>query len=387
MRITKIAKFARWIMVIIFVGCGKGEEETKSPPKVTIDPAAIEKISPVMVDDLYRSVGTVKSRTTTQLSSKVMGYVQEVKVKEGDTVKEGDLLVDLKSSELESRLEGARNSIAEIERNLSEAEAAKEEAQAHLALAEVTYQRFKELLDKQSVSTQEFDEVNAKYKVAKATVMRAEETIGSLEARKKQAQSTMEEAETYYGYTKVKAPFSGIITHKNVDEGDLAVPGNTLLVMEDNQHYQLEAIADESKVEKITIGQEIEVSLDALGEEGIMGKVVEIIPRIDPATRTFQVKIDLPLSLGIKSGMYGKAFFPIGKSSLLLVPKTALVECGQLSTLFVVNEKNQVERRLVKVGKPYEDRVEILTGLDPGESVIIRDLCKIKEGCLVEKTP
>ena len=117
------------------------------------------------------------------------------------------------------------------------------------------------------------------------------------------------------------------------------------------------------------------------------GKVAEVIPRIDPATRTFQVKIDLPPLSGITSGMYGKAFFPMGKTSLLLVPQSAVIECGQLSGLLMVNEKSQVERRLVKVGKIYGDRIEILSGLNQGESVVVRDLDRLKEGCFVEKEP
>jgi len=117
------------------------------------------------------------------------------------------------------------------------------------------------------------------------------------------------------------------------------------------------------------------------------GRVAEIVPHIDPGSRTFKVMIDLPQVSGIKSGMYGKAYFPIGKTSLLLVPKTALAECGQLSSLYIVDEEGVVERRLIKAGKEYDDKIEILSGLDPGESVVVRDLVNVTEGCLVGKRP
>ena len=373
------------IIAALFAGCGKEEETVKGPPTVTVDSTTVEKIVPVLVDDLYRSVGTVVSKTTSRVAGKVMGYVAAVHVKEGDEVKQGDLLIVLRSQELKSRLEAASNAISEIERTLSGAEASKEEATAQLALAEITYQRFKDLMERQSVSLQEFDEVKAQYEVAKARVKRAEEAIGSLRAKKKQVQSALEEAKTYYGYTQITAPFPGLITQKNIYEGDLAMPGNTLLVLEDNQHYQLEALVDESKIEKIKTGQEVVITFDALGQEKIAGNVTEIIPRVDPATRSFKVKIDLPQVSGIKSGMYGKAYFSIGKASLLLVPKTALAECGQLSSLYVVDQKDTVKRRLVKTGKDYNDTVEILSGLEPGESVVVRDLVNVTEGCLVEK--
>lgn len=387
MRITRIINFTLWMMVLLFIGCGKESDKTKNQSEVTLDPAHVEKVTPLIVDNLYRSVGTVKSKNVAQISPKVIGYVQEVKVREGDKVKKNDLLVVLKSKELKSRLEGAKNSLSEAKRNLSEAEAANEEAQAQFHLAEITYQRFKDLMDRQSVSRQEFDQAKANYEMAKARLRRAEETIGSLHAKKKQVESSLEEARAFFGYTRVKAPFSGIITQKIVYEGDLAIPGNPLLVLEDNQNYQIEAIVDESNVGKITNGEEVDVVLDALGETKIKGKVSEIIPRIDPASRTFPVKIDLPLQSTIKSGMYGKVYFPIGKRAKILVPKEALIECGELSSIFTINHAGRVERRLVKEGKEYNSKVEILSGLDPGESIVVREVFKFKEGCRVGKKP
>ncbi|PIP05470.1 MAG: hypothetical protein CO012_03410 [Syntrophobacterales bacterium CG_4_8_14_3_um_filter_49_14] len=375
------------IIICLFVSCGKEEEGTKPPDKIAVDPANIEKVSPVMADDFYRSVGTVRSEKTAQIASKTMGYVLAVNVREGDKVKKGDLLLSLQSRELEFRLEAALNSILEIERGLAEAEAAKEEEKANLGLAEVTYQRFKGLMERKSISRQEFDEVKAKYEVAEARLRRAEEKIGSLKAKKSQIESSAEEAGTYLGYTRIKAPFSGTIIQKNVHEGDLTIPGNVLFVLEDHRNYRLEASADEAKTGKIKPGEEVGVTLDALGEEKIRGKVAEIVPQIDPATRTFQVKIALPFIPGIKSGMYGKAYFPAGKSFLLLVPRTALAECGQLSSLYIINRKGLAERRLVKTGKDYDDRVEVVSGLDPGESVVVRDLFKIREGCPVRQRP
>ena len=367
------------------LSCEKGEEKPVDQTGYFVDPDQVQKITLVMVDDLYQSIGTVKSKNTARLSSKIMGYVLEVKVKEGDRVNEGDLLIVLQSKEIESRLEAAKNALLEVERNLSEAEAAEEEAKAQLKLAGITFQRFKDLRERESVSQQEFDQVNANHEVAKARKKRSEETRASLYARKKQVVAALEEAKTFYSYTQLKAPFSGLVTQKMVAEGDLASPGSPLLVLEDNRHYQLEAIVDESKSGTIKTGQEIEVRVDASGEGKLRGKVSEVIPQIDPNSRTFLVKIDVPLLPTIKSGMFGKAYFPVGKKPMILVPKESLIECGQLSSIFVVNQEGRVERRLVKDGKHYDGKIEILSGLDPGESIVVRDVFKVKEGCLVAK--
>jgi RND family efflux transporter MFP subunit len=376
------------ILIISFsCGCGAGNDKQNNQSDVMVDPAQVEKINPLIVDDLYRSVATVKSKNTAQISSKVMGYVLAVNVKEGDTVNEGDVLVVLQSKELESRLEGARNALSEIESNISEAEAAKAEAHAQLNLAEITFLRFKDLRERESVSQQEFDQANAGYEVAKARKSRSEQTLGSFYAKKKQVAASLDEAKTFYDYTHLKAPFGGLISQKMVDEGSLASPGTPLVVLEDNTHYQLEAVVDESKSGTIKIGQEIDVNVDALGEKKIKGKVAEVIPHIDSVSRTFQVKIDLPVLPQITSGMFGKAYFPMGKRTMMLVPKGALLECGELSSLLVVNQNGRVERRLVKEGKEYQGKVEILSGLNFGESIVARDVFKVKEGCLVGKKP
>jgi len=376
------------ILIIGFsFGCGTRDDKQNHQPGVMVDPAQIEKINPIIVDDLYRSVATVKSKNTAQISSKVMGYVLEVNVKEGDRVNEGDILVVLQSKELESRLEGAKNALSEIESNISEAEAAKAEAQAQLNLAEITFLRFKDLRERESVSQQEFDQVNATYEVAQARKRRSEQTLASFYAKKKQVAASLDEAKTFYDYTHLKAPFAGLISRKMVDEGSLASPGTPLVVLEDNNHYQLEAVVDESKSGTIKTGQDIDVRVDALGEEKIKGRVAEVIPHIDNVTRTFQVKIDLPLLPQITSGMFGKAYFPMGKRTMMLVPKGALLESGELASLLVVNQKGRVERRLVKEGKEYQGKVEILSGLNPGESIVARDVFKVKDGSLVGKKP
>ena len=380
-----------WVTIFLVCcitgGCG---DEPGSPGEkvgVMVDPATVEVIEPVEIDELYRGVGTVAAKTTARISSKVMGTVVEVSVREGDIVEAGALLVVLSSNELVSRAKAARNAVIQVERNLAEAEANRQEAVAQLALARSTFERFEELRKRESVSLQEFDEVKAQYDVARAKVLRAEEAIGSLQAAKKQAESALEEAETFFQYTKITAPFAGMITGKNVDEGDLAQPGTLLLVLEDKSLYQLEVSVDESKLSHIFVGQEVTISLDALGGEKFIGRVSEVVPRIESATRKFLVKVDLPAMQDIRSGMYGKASFPVGRMQTLLIPQPALAECGQLSTIYVVNTDGRVERRLVKTGKEYGDRIEVLTGLDAGESVVVRDVHKLTEGCLVGRRP
>jgi RND family efflux transporter MFP subunit len=377
--------FLCMVVTLVFCGCETQDKHTPDTRDVVKVPLEnIEKVSSVWVDNVHTSIGTVMSKTTARISSKVTGYIFHVNVKEGDEVKAGDLLLVLESKELESRKDVAANVILEARKKIAEAEAEKDEAASTYKLAEITLMRTQDLVKKQSVSIQKYDEAKADYDRAKAKFKKAQEALGAMEARRKQATYNMKDAESVFQYTEIKAPFHGIVTRKNIHEGDLAVPGNILLVIDDNQNYQFKAVIEESKLLKIKSGQKIMVKLDALSNKKIPCRVSEIIPRIDPVTRTFEIKIDLPELSGIMSGMYGKAYFSVGRHSLLLVPKTALVQCGQLSSIYIVSRAGVVERRLVKTGKTYDDNIEILSGLDPGESVIVRELFKVTDGCLVE---
>ncbi|MCX8012317.1 MAG: efflux RND transporter periplasmic adaptor subunit [Desulfobacterota bacterium] len=247
----RVFVMAFFLVSLIISGCDRNEQGTSGQASYLVDPAQLEKVIPVIADELYRGVGTVKSKNTAQLSSKIMGYVSEIKVKEGDSVNTGDLLIVIKSKEIESRYEAAQNALLEIERNLLEAEAAETEAEAQFQLADITFKRFEELNQRGSVSLQEFDQVKANYEMAKARKKRTEAAYASLAARKKQMVANLEEAKTFYSYTQIRAPFTGLISRKMVAEGDLASPGTPLLIIEDNHHYQLEVFVNESQAGKI----------------------------------------------------------------------------------------------------------------------------------------
>lgn len=385
-------KLMRGVLAIVAVvgvllGCGGGEEKGSARVRPRIDPAHVKKISTVSVDDVCRSVGTVVPRTSSRIGSRVPGYVEKVTVREGDVVRTGQVLVVLRSDELRARVEGAEAVEKEARNALAEAQAALDEAQAQKALAERTYLRYCQLMERESVSQQEFDEALARYEESKARLRGAEEALNRTEARVEQAGSSLREARSYYEYTRIRAPGDGIVTEKAVNEGDLVAPGGILLVVEGRDLYRLECAVDESLTSRISVGDAVEVRLSWQKEKPLTGTVSEIVPRVDPLTRTFLVRVDLPSVEGIRSGMYGAAFFRRGAREVILVPKTALHECGQLSILFVVKAQEAVERRLVKTGKEREDGVEVLSGIEPGESIVTEGVDLLAAGCAKERRP
>jgi RND family efflux transporter MFP subunit len=175
-----------------------------------------------------------------------------------------------------------------------------------------------------------------------------------------------------------------VVLERKVEMGTLAVPGVPLLVIEDSRAYRLEAHVPESQMGDITLGMNVTVSVEALGKPELVGTVAEIVPTADPASRTFVVKLELPPVAGLRSGMYGKVRFPKGERLALLLPRSALVEPGQLQSVYVVEEGKVARLRLVKTGKIYDDRVEILSGLKAGDMIIVDGMDRLVDGAAVE---
>ena len=170
-------------------------------------------------------------------------------------------------------------------------------------------------------------------------------------------------------YAKLAAPFSGVVITRTVEPGNLATPGAPLLTIEQDGLYRLEASVDESKLASVRVGQAVEVAIDAL-TANLNARVSEIVPSVDAASRTYIVKVDLPATPQLRTGMFGRAIFPLGVQKVVAVPLAALAERGQLQSVFVV-EDGVAHTRLVTTGRRAGDAVEVLSGLNAGEKVVL----------------
>jgi RND family efflux transporter MFP subunit len=172
-------------------------------------------------------------------------------------------------------------------------------------------------------------------------------------------------------YARLAAPFSGVVTTKTVEPGNLATPGAPLLTIEQDGLYRLEASVDESKLASVRVGQAVEVMIDGAIENRrkLNARVSEIVPSVDPASRTYIVKLDLPATPQLRTGMFGRVIFPLGTQKVVAVPLTTLMERGQLQSVFVV-EDGVAHIRLVTTGRRTKDGAEILSGLNAGEKVV-----------------
>ncbi len=399
----------KWIFICIMAlavpitSCGKKQEAVIEQP-APVQGVKVETVGLSPVQEDYEAVGTVRSKTTSVLSSKTVGNIMAVHVREGDRVQKGQLLIEIDDRDTRAQLQKAQAGLREvqdaqeeIEQNIRAAESAREAAEAGRTLAAATFKRYSNLLEEKSASQQEFDEVQAKLKVAEAEVERAGRMLQALVSKKNQLNAKMEQAkadianaQVYVGYSRIQAPISGIVTSKQAEVGLLAAPGVPLLTIEDDTRYRLEVSVEDSMLNKIRVGTPVRVSIDALGPQEFPSRVTEIVPASDPGSRSSTVKIDLDakgMSSGhpvLRSGLFGKARFPVGEKQLLKVPRRAIFERGQLTGVFIVDSANTIRLRLIKTGKPYGDQLEVLSGLNDGDRVVVEGMERVKEGDRVQ---
>jgi RND family efflux transporter MFP subunit len=306
--------------------------------------------------DWLEAVGTVRAAQTSQVASQIMGNIAQIHAREGDRVQSGQVLAVIDDSQRRSAVEQATAALTAAEKEVSTAD-------SDYSLAEATLKRYQQLYEKKSVSPQEFDEIKARYQSAQARRDMAR-------AGQAQAAAALTQARTSLGYAQIRAPFAGLVTEKKADTGTLASPGMLLFTVEDTRSYRLEATVDESDIRILRVRQTVPVSIDALGDAEFSGKVAQIVPAADSASRSFLVKIELPSDARLRSGLFGRARFPRGERSSLSIPRAAVVERGQLQGVYVIDANQIAGLRYITLGQTAGDQVEVLSGLQEGEKLV-----------------
>ncbi len=291
------------------------------------------------------AVGTVRSRRQSDVAARVMAQVKEIRAAAGDAVAEGAVLMVLDDRDFAARK-------AQAEANLAARRRQRDEAGREL-------ERTRKLVAQDAATTQELDILTFRFAAAEAAALAAEKAL--------------EEAVVQADHAVVRAPFDGIVLEKRVDPGDLAAPGVPLLTLYDPKGLRLEAAVEERLAGAVKVGDTPKVRLDALGVE-LDGRVSEVVPAVDPATRTGVVKIDLPATPGLQPGMFGRARILRGRRAAVAVPGDALVRRGQLELVFWLPKGGDAARMaIVRAGGllPDGERVEILSGLEAGRRIIV----------------
>ncbi len=367
----------------LLASCGSKAPAPKPISEATPVRVAAIKAGAVSWPDSFEATGTVRARTSTTISTRVIGYVRQVYVNAGDRVHSGQTLVTIDSRELDAGQKQAQAALSEAGSGEPEAEAAVASARAQLELAQTTLRRMKDLLDKRSVSQQEYDQAAARSKVAESGLAIAQARQKQLAEKIRQAEQGLAQASVMKGYAELQAPFAGLGTERRVEAGVLATPGMPLLEIEKAGPYRLEAAVEESRLNAVKPGAAVRVHLEAIST-ALDGRVGEIVPAVDPASRAFTVKIDLPGHSALRSGLFGRAEFRAGERTVLSIPRTAIRTQGQVQ-LVLVADGGYARSRMVTTGSTREGNIEILSGLQSAEMVIAQP-GNVVDGARIEVT-
>lgn len=350
----KIYTILLFSAVLSFTACNDSSEEKKvdnSPAvAVTVSSVAAENNSPFLT-----ASGKIEAANSATLSTRMMGFVDKVHVNVGDKVSKGQLLVSINNADLSAKQAQTTAGITE--------------AQAAFNNAEKDYQRFQNLFADKSASQKELDDQRARYEMAKA--------------RLEGAKQMKNEVQSQFAYVNLRAPFSGIITNKFIEAGDMANPGVPLISVEGPGNFEVTASVPESEISKIKSGSEVQVIVKS-SDKILPATVTEVSTSARNTGGQYLVKVVLDKTdAGILSGMYATVQFPIEKKtdvSMVLVPQEALVKRGQLTGIYTVSQSNTALLRWLRLGRTFGDNVEVLSGLAADENYIISSEAKLYNG-------
>ena len=289
--------------------------------------------------------GTVISRQRVEVSSRLSGYVYNLKVHEGESVKRGQILFDVDPT-------GTRAEVRRAQAGLAKAKAA-------LTGARENYKRYNNLYRHQAATQEVYQQMETAYNVAQ----------GEYEA----AKAALAAARTQLKYAEVRSPFDALVVAKQVDNGQLAAPGTPVLVLEDPQHLEVAVQVSDRAFVHLSPGQAVQIDFE--GQDGRMRKVTgradRLVAAADPATHTHLVKIGLPDRDGLFSGQYALVNVRVGNQPGVVVPTPSVYKRAGITGVFVVDARGRARFRMVTPGKRMPQGTVILSGLFPGDRLIL----------------
>lgn len=341
-----------WFLAIFssltILACGGGNENNSDDIRPTVK-VKLAKAGGVNTEEFTTLSGKIQAEESANISARIMGYLINIPVKVGDQISKGQLLATISSEDIKAK-------IAQADAGISEATVA-------LKNVEKDYSRIKNLFEKKSATQKELDDITA----FKNTTME----------KLKQAEAMKNEVSALLSYATIKSPFSGVITEKFVNVGDMANPGMPLFTIEAGGNYQAVVMVPESQISSVKKGEKVKVIIKSNGEE-LNGVIAEYSSSSLNTGGQYLTKINLDKkelkNQKLYSGMYVHVLLPEKNKNRdqgkITVIKNAVVEQGQLTGIFTLSDQNTAILRWVRLGKYYDDQVEVLSGLSMGEDYI-----------------
>ena len=341
------------IVALLLSSCGnETDKPMEKDPEISV---AVETASLTGVNKSYGFTGTVEGEQRINLSTKVMGRITDLPVDRGERVSQGQVLLRIKNNNIKAQK-------SQVEANLVQ-------ARASLKNTETNYNRIKSLYEDSSATQKELDDIATQRDASQAQVE-------VLKAKLAEISDLMD-------YSVIESPINGYVVEKFVYQGDLASPGQSLLTVEGTSDLNVIVSVPAAQIDLFEPGDSVDVSVGAAGAT-FDGIVQSVNPSAANMSRQFEVKVAIPQHIiqqsSIKSGMFANVNLQKGNDELVMVPDSALVRRGQLTGLYTLNDENELILRWVNTGRQMDKKVEILSGMKPGERFVLTGQRKLKEG-------
>jgi RND family efflux transporter MFP subunit len=309
---------------------------------------ATAKVREMSGGEVFVAEGVVEAVQQSVISAQVSGRITQLSVKAGDRVQKGQLLVKIDSQ------------AAAQQANVSQAQVSSAKAQLDVARKELERQQY--LFKKNYLSQAALDQAEAQFKATEAAVRGSSAQAGA--------------ADTQTGFYTLTAPYSGTVADVAATVGEMALPGKPLLTLYDPGEMRVVASLPQSRVAQLSPPAVVRLELAALpaAQRWQQARSITVLPTADAGSQSVQVRLALPESTApITPGMFARAHFPLAgdPQARLLIPLRAVVRRTELTAVYVVSAKEQVQLRQIRLGKQRGDEIEVLAGLGAGESVAL----------------
>lgn len=339
-------------VVTLYSCSSEAKDETKE------NAVAVEVYSPAQTtsDGFYLS-GEVTAHQTATISTRMMGFINKIYVKPGDKVSAGQLLVSISNDDILAKR-------AQVQAMITEAEAAAKNSQRDL-------ERFNVLRQQNSVSEKELENVALQNT--------------SMNAKVQMARQQMNEVNAMLAYTNIRAPFSGVVTQKMMDEGSMANPGMPILMVEQSGELQVEASVPENYIQYVKVGDAAKIEVKSLGAT-IDGKISELSPSASGTGGQYSIKlaIDSKDKANLRAGMFANILIAKKTDELstsrIMLDKSSIIHRDQLTGVYTINDQNEASLRWVRLGKTIGNQVEVLSGLTPNDKIVLKAEGKLYNG-------
>ncbi len=334
--------------------------------------------------------GNIQAVTEAPILARSDGYIKRRLVDIGDRVQTGQILAEIEAPELDQQVRQAQANVQQMQAALTQALANRLQGKANADLARVTAERWAALAKKGAVSKQENDQYQAQYQAQAANLEALEQAVAVARSNIAAAEANLSRLDEIQGYRIVKAPFDGVITLRNVDVGALVNAGSTLLYrIAQTRVLRTFVNVPQSNADSVRTGQAAQLTVSNRPGRRFAGTVTRTAEALDPNSRTMLVEVQVPNSDGaLLPGMYAQVDLSSPRANPpLLLPSDCLIVRAEGTQAALVRPDHVVHFQKIQVGRDYGDKLEVLSGLQPGDSVIANPSDIVREGLQVEPVP